>query len=291
MSRRRAFTLVELLVVIGIIAILMAILLPALSRARAQANTVYCASNLRQLYTAMQTYSVTYRQYVMPSKLWTGGDKETSWCGTLALGPQFGLRMGSSAADQAKAMDRIGKILDCPAVERPKNLVPIGNTATIFTVDYVYNENVGSTKGQTGENGFQTADYKAQYDPWFRFKRNTQVPQNVILAVDGYDTPFSVPTNDLRFADVGDLTKDARRAGWPHRKTANFLFNDGTVHNLNPWDRDVKDPYNTPLGSAALKANPLLQSWLVIANQALLVPNQTKFKPEDCWQRGRPAPF
>jgi len=75
-AARRGFTLVELLVVIGIIALLISILLPSLAKAREQGIRTKCLANLRSLQTAVTMYANDSRQFV-PATNW-GGNQTTN---------------------------------------------------------------------------------------------------------------------------------------------------------------------------------------------------------------------
>ena len=75
MTRRRGFTLVELLVVIGIIAVLIGVLLPTLGKARAAANRAACLSNLRSIMQMMNVYAVQNHDQI---PLGTAGDSYQS---------------------------------------------------------------------------------------------------------------------------------------------------------------------------------------------------------------------
>jgi len=91
--RRGAFTLIELLVVIALIALLLAILLPALHLAKAKARDVFCLNNLKQLQLCARLYSDDYDDFLPPNRhvynIGTGEpsegwDDSMTWCAGLA---------------------------------------------------------------------------------------------------------------------------------------------------------------------------------------------------------------
>jgi prepilin-type N-terminal cleavage/methylation domain-containing protein/prepilin-type processing-associated H-X9-DG protein len=134
---RRGFTLVELLVVIGIIAVLIGVLLPTLARARAAANAVKCLSNLHQIGLALVNYTSDNHGLICPSfnmqpPSTPGGTNYT------ALG-------------QAQAMDGWPCILDRDGYMRSNAQDQGGGAGTAFYCPDTYDQ-YGMQNGQTGTN-------------------------------------------------------------------------------------------------------------------------------------------
>jgi prepilin-type N-terminal cleavage/methylation domain-containing protein len=261
---KKGFTLVELLVVIGIIALLISILLPALSKARDQANQVACGSNMHQFYNIWQMYAADYRGYAIPCVMQapsgTGGT-EYDFDEATIIGPELSKTAGmigsSSPARMAGVASDIKALFTCPgadhttdpnsATQAALGTVP-NSTATSYWGDYVYNEYMGVIK----------YDNVAQYVA-YPYTKTSQVPPTIVIMMESVKPNYNLGggTDQLPdgtnyhpyFAGWHDLFTSMNptagqkasvlvyeRIGTPHNKNTkmNILSADGHISAVNP---------------------------------------------------------
>ncbi len=145
--RRRAFTLVELLVAIAIISLLLTILLPSLNKARGQAKRIYCLANMRQMVLATWKYAADYDNYY-PLAFWTAqhgpASHKFAWdFTTVETAGQKYIKPGILWQAQT-----IEKIQQCPAFKGADRWADIPYTGYNYNTSYLghgENENYDDT--------------------------------------------------------------------------------------------------------------------------------------------------
>lgn len=253
--KNRAFTLIELLVVISIIAILMSIMMPALGRAREQAQSVVCKSRQRDLGTMFHLYAADFYNKVVPTVQLEGEALNSGYLRWPSrLGPYYDAAMKStsmSAEDYAEIIHTL-PILRCPSQKK-------------YMRDYDVKTEMSGWRGTFGMNNFfrgvspnENPDTYRKFN-WRKFDQ-IKTPQTLPLLGELSGDTSNWVSSAVRDSSYGGLMLDyggphysaydkagwgkgpadmsAYRPGGPapnHGKKSNYLFADGHTETLEIW--------------------------------------------------------
>lgn len=224
---RQSFTLIELLVVIAIIAILASMLLPALSRARQQAKSTQCVSNLGQIYKGLVMYVGDNQEFIPNTGIW-----KSEFCGRLNPYLNQNNSIVGNRTD-VYVLKRPVSVFHCPGYQLPEGVA----AAQLYCPTYVAVRN-NSWERRTGGLFRLTETHGAAGE---KFKRKfTDIISGSPIIGDGRywgTEDIWIGSSSIgkgycaTYYSVDDIGQNGRTsAGWSnHGSRANFVQQNGAV--------------------------------------------------------------
>lgn len=219
---KRGFSLPELLIVVGILALLMAILLPPIQFVHREATAARCATQLRQIGYALESTKNSYRGYY---PIW---DDDTSpvrftWIDILIQKRELGDRRVAYCPDDPRPCD----LNAARAADQPQQLIYPGQSGR-FGVDYSYGIAVPLSAGGWNwhPDPMGTEDVLPR-----RFENYDRSPGQRVLAADSnWSTIYNLSGDAIFGTDWSDPTQYDNMIEWRHlRHSANILYQDTHV--------------------------------------------------------------
>lgn len=249
--KRLGFTLVELLVVIGIIALLISILLPALSKAREQANAIECASNMRTIGQAMQIYASENSGIIVPAGIIYGANT-VSW--DTALKPYFNVHGAKDTIATGGVDYSVTKYLQCPDDNVVRTSSTLQSNKRSYSMIAAQPRNAPTGMSFAPVLGTGMSQSYSSFPPpvgglypdfhYIKFAQVKESSATLLLAEDF--EPGNIEGRVVYSATFGDqsgaINDPYQQLHYmpnftgPHNKLFNYLMCDGSVQRLSPKD-------------------------------------------------------
>ena len=228
-ENNRNFTLIELLVVIAIIAILAAMLLPALGRAREMGRKAACQNNMKQQGQACMQYANDFQDFYPPSRYSWAENADGRWTTWMVLiSPYVGLKLyvGSDPAGHSQR-----SIFYCPA-DKTAWLTNPGNMARYSCLKNSYAANIAVM-----DNMLQDVDGDGQIGP--RRVGSFPNPSHIILLCEWSHSPWNIVGRE-----GGCMVTNPDTASYPYKddpdalggyhatRRNNYTMGDGSINSL-----------------------------------------------------------